>query len=83
METIEEVKSLLGEVLQISDRAAQFDADTGLFGSIPELDSMAVATLIAGLEDHFGFIVDDDEMSAETFSTVGSLTDFVEQKLNG
>lgn len=81
METMEEVKSLLGEVLQIGDRAAQFDADTGLFGSIPELDSMAVATLIAGLEDHFGFVIDDDEMSAEIFSTVGTLTAFVDQKL--
>lgn len=82
MSTIEEVKSLLGEVLQIGERAQTFDVDTGLFGSIPELDSMAVATLIAGLEDRFGFIVEDDEISAETFGTVGTLTSYVDEKLS-
>ncbi|TAN71929.1 MAG: acyl carrier protein, partial [Gallionella sp.] len=30
----------------------------------------------------FGFIVADDEISAETFATLGSLVKFVERKLN-
>ena len=82
MSTIEEVKKLLGEVLQIGDRAQAFEVDTGLFGAIPELDSMAVATLIAGLEDRFGFMVEDDEISAETFGTVGTLASYVDEKLS-
>lgn len=82
MSTIEEVKGLLGEVLQIGERAAAFDTDTALFGHIPEFDSMAVATLIAGLEDRFGFIVEDDEISAETFGTLGTLTSYVDEKLS-
>lgn len=77
---IEEVKSLLGDSLQIQDRVAQMNADTPLLGSLPELDSMAVVSIITALEENYGFIVDDDEISAETFETLGSLVSFVEQK---
>ena len=33
------------------------DASTGLLGSLPELDSMAVAELLAAVEHRFGFEV--------------------------
>jgi acyl carrier protein len=33
------------------------------------------------LEEHFGFVVDDDEIDASVFETVGSLVAFVEGKL--
>jgi acyl carrier protein len=33
------------------------------------------------LEDQFGFTVDDDELSAEIFESVGSLRRFVDGKL--
>lgn len=54
--------------------------DTPLLGSLPELDSMAVANLIVALEQHFGFEVQDDEISARHFATVGSLASFVASK---
>jgi acyl carrier protein len=53
-----------------------------LFGSLPELDSMAVVAVITALEERFGFEVDDDEITAETFETVGSLSAFVAGKLD-
>lgn len=55
--------------------------DTQLLGSLPELDSMAVANLILALEQQFGIEVRDDEISACHFATVGSLAGFVESKL--
>ncbi|MRX06432.1 acyl carrier protein [Pseudoduganella sp. FT25W] len=55
--------------------------DTQLLGSLPELDSMAVANLILALEQQFGIEVRDDEISARHFATVGSLAGFVESKL--
>ena len=55
--------------------------DTMLLGSLPELDSMAVANLLLALEQHFGFEVRDDEISARHFATVGSLSSFVHAKL--
>ena len=82
MDTLGEIKSILGEVLQLGTRAVDLCADTPLLGSLPELDSMAVATVIAGVEDRFGIFVEDDEISAETFETLGSLVAFVETKLN-
>jgi acyl carrier protein len=44
---------------------------------MPELDSMAVVSLIGALEEHFGIAVDDDDISASTFESVGTLCAFV------
>ena len=41
------------------DRLDSMDASTGLLGSLPELDSMAVVELLAEIEDRFGFEIDD------------------------
>lgn len=81
MDTRTEVLRILDEVLSLGGRAMKFSADTPLLGAIPELDSMAVVTLITTLEDRFGIMVDDDEISGDTFATVGSVTDFVAGKL--
>ena len=59
----------------------RFDATTPLLGAIPELDSMAVVTLITTIEERFGIVVDDDEISGDTFATVGSVTEFVVNRL--
>jgi acyl carrier protein len=75
-----EVKDILAQVLQLGDRAAQFTIDTQLLGSLPELDSFAVVNLITAFEDEYDFIVDDDEISADTFATLGALVAFVEGK---
>ncbi|HEY9550048.1 MAG TPA: acyl carrier protein [Kiloniellaceae bacterium] len=81
MAVIDGVKRVLQETLQLGDRVRGFDPSTPLFGSIPEFDSMAVVTVITALEEQFDIAVDDDDISAEVFETVGSLTRFVEQKL--
>lgn len=81
MSSIEQVKKILRESLQLGDRAAAFTGSTPLLGSLPELDSMAVVTVITALEEHFGFTVADDEISADTFATVDSLAAFVDHKL--
>ena len=80
MAVIEDVKAVLREVLQLGDRARHLDADTALLGGLPELDSMAVVAVIAGLEERFDITVADDEISAGTFETVGSLCNFIERK---
>ena len=83
LNTHKEVLSLLDEVLNLNGRSAEFSASTPLLGAIPELDSMAVVSLITGLEERFGFTVDDDEIEGSTFATVGSLVEFVDGKLAG
>lgn len=78
---LEQVKSVLGQTLQLGERVRHFDAATALFGSIPEFDSMAVVTVVAAIEERFGITVEDEEITAETFETVGTLSRFVERKL--
>lgn len=77
---LNDVKNCLGATLQL-DSVDEFTVATPLLGSLPELDSMAVVSVILSLEEHFGIEVDDDEISAETFETVGSLSAFVAGKL--
>ena len=82
MDTKKEVLSILDEVLNLGGASAQFDLDTQLLGALPDLDSMAVVGLINLLEERFGFAVEDDEIDGSAFATVGTLTDFVQGKLN-
>jgi acyl carrier protein len=81
MNVEKEVIRLLDEVLSLNGRSSSFTRATHLLGAIPELDSMAVVSLITGLEDQFGIVVDDDDIDGSTFASVGSLTDFVAGKL--
>jgi len=83
LDVLKEVLRVLDEVLSLAGRSAGFSRDTALLGAIPELDSMAVVSLIAALEDQFGMVVDDDDIDGSTFATVGSLSDFVSSKLAG
>lgn len=76
-----EVLRLLDQVLSLDGRAAGFTRATPLLGAIPELDSMAVVSLITALEETFGIVIDDDDIEGATFATVGSLVDFVSAKL--
>ena len=82
MDTLAQVKRVLRDTLNLGDRAERLTPDSGLLGSIPEFDSMAVVTVVTMLEDELGITVDDDELSAEVFATVGSLAEFVAQKIS-
>lgn len=82
MMTLDQVKLVLATALQLGARGQSMDAGTRLLGAIPELDSIAVVNVITALEEHFGITVADDEISADTFATLGSLSAFVEQKLD-
>ncbi len=81
MDVQAEVVNILENVLNLGGRSATFGPGTALLGSLPELDSMAVATVITSLEEHFGFVIDDDEIDGSAFTTVKSLVDFVQGKL--
>ena len=81
MDIQKEVLSVLDETLSLRGQSTTFLADTPLLGAIPEIDSMAVVGILTALEERFDFIVDDDEIDGTVFETVGSLVQFVEQKL--
>lgn len=78
----EALRASLAEVLSIeADRIANFEAETALFGALPELDSMAVATLLTDLEDRLNVVIDDDDVDIESFETFGSLRSMLTRKL--
>ena len=81
---VDEVAAVLAETLALApDSAAALERDTRLFGNLPELDSMAVATVLTALEDRFGILIDDDEIDGEIFETYGNLLAFSLRKVNG
>jgi acyl carrier protein len=80
-QTQQAVIEILDRTLSLKGRAAGFDLGTPLLGALPELDSMAVLSLITALEDQLGFVIHDDEIDGETFATLGSLVTFVTGKL--
>ena len=81
LDTTSEVISMLQHVLGLGDRVRGFTRDTRLLGAIPEIDSMAVVSLLTSMEERYGFAIADDEIDGSAFATVGSLSDFIEAKL--
>ncbi|HEX7742088.1 MAG TPA: acyl carrier protein [Sphingobium sp.] len=78
------VRDLLRDVLALSqDRVDAFDADTPLFGALPELDSMAVASLLTEMEDRLHILIEDEDIDGETFETFGTLVEFAQAKVDG
>ena len=77
---LDDVVSIIRRTLQMPDDRV-LTADTPLLGAVPEFDSMSVVTVMTDIEDRFGFIVEDDEVSADTFATIGALHNYVLSKL--
>jgi acyl carrier protein len=78
------LRQVLADVLGLpAERIAQFDRETGLFGHLPELDSMAVAGLLTEIEDQLDIIIEDDEVDGEMLESYGALLAFAEAKRQG
>lgn len=78
------LRGVLRDVLGLS--SAQVDAftpATGLFGHLPELDSMAVVSLLTEMEDRLDIVLEDDEIDGDLLETYGALLTFVIAKRSG
>jgi acyl carrier protein len=77
-----ELKGLIADVLGIAPAQADaLEPDSGLFGHLPELDSMAVAGLLTEMEDRLGIVIEDDDVDGEMLETYGGLLAFAKAKL--
>jgi acyl carrier protein len=75
------LRGVLRDVLGLrADQVAAITSETGLFGTLPELDSMAVAGLLTEIEDRLDIVIDDDEVDGELLETYGNLLAFVTAK---
>ena len=77
-----ELKSIISDVLGIDEEQAdELNDESGLFGHLPELDSMAVAGLLTEMEDRLDIVIEDDDVDGEMLETYGGLLAFAEAKL--
>ena len=81
-EIVATTKRILKEALQLGHRADALTEGSRLMGAIPELDSMAVVTLLTMFEDELGIVIEDDEVTGDIFQTVGTLAGFVESAVS-
>lgn len=78
-----ELKSIIADVLGVdAEDADALDEDSGLFGHLPELDSMAVAGLLTEIEDRLDIVIDDEDVDGEMLETFGGLLAFAKAKLS-
>ena len=76
-----QLRAILRDILGLKPaQTAALDVDSGLFGALPELDSMAVAGLLTELEDRLGILIEDDEVDGEMLESFGSLSRYAIDK---
>ncbi|HER35564.1 MAG: acyl carrier protein [Halothiobacillaceae bacterium] len=78
----DQVRGVIVQTLDLPGPKQRFTPDSGLFGEIPELDSMGVVLLLTALEDRFDIQLSDDEIDAEWFATFGSVTEFIRPRVD-
>lgn len=78
------LRQILTDVLGLKPgQADAFEAETGLFGHLPELDSMAIAGLLTEMEDRLDIIVEDEDIDGELLATYGNLLAYADAKRAG
>lgn len=78
MSKLEQLNTLLADILELD--TSEFNKDTELLGALPEFDSMAVIKVITAMEEAFDIDVDDEDIDASLFETVGTLLDYIEDQ---
>lgn len=78
-DTIEKVRKIVAQTVGGEYKDKPIPDDMRLIGNV--LDSMAVNNLIVALEENFGIVFDDEDLSAEAFETVASLSDLIKKKI--
>lgn len=76
------VKKVITERLKLNVNAEEISNNTPLIGKGLGLDSVGVLELVVGLEQEFDMMFDDSEMNIELFENIGSLTNYINKKLN-
>ena len=63
----------------LSGDASRLRSDGSLLGDV--IDSMGVISLVSYLQEHFGIIVEDDEVIPSNLDTIDNLVGYVAKKL--
>ena len=78
----EEIVQILISDLEIDPAIlSTVDSDTPLLGRGIGLNSVETLTLVAGIEEAFDIQIDDADLTAEIFKSLGALTEYVLRKI--
>jgi acyl carrier protein len=75
MDVAGSIRSFIQDELMFGDASVKVEKDTSLCDGI--IDSIALMELVAFLEERFGIQIDDTDLSAENFRTVGAIEQLV------
>ena len=79
MSNLQQLNTVLAELLKVD--TTTFTEETDLLGAIPEFDSMAVVGLITSMEEVFNIAINDDDLDASLFETVGSVLNYIDNAM--
>ena len=82
MTILEKLLTILDNELHLKGEALNFTEDTKLRGSLRQLDSMAIVSVITALEEQLGFEFPEDQLDGAIFESVGSLVSCVTRLLS-
>lgn len=81
MSALEIAVAIVRSCLQL-DEQLELTEDTYLMGNFAEFNSLTITTMIVEIEDRLGCDIDDDEISGEIFETIGTLAEFIQEKMS-
>ena len=81
MESLELTRNIVRACLQLGTLADTFDRDTQLLGGLPEVNSLTITAIVATVEEELDCEISDSEITAEIFESMGSLADFIGEKM--
>lgn len=80
-------KEILSKICELVQTYSQFEGDNvQLDGDLKEdygIDSITLVELLVDIESQFDITFDSSFLTYESFSTAGSIADYIDQKLNG
>jgi serine O-acetyltransferase len=79
-DTVDRLVALLRRNVEAVPLPTKMDGATGLLGEGIGLDSVEILKLVCAIEEEFELTIDESELTAARFKTVGSLAGFIQEK---
>ena len=79
-ELVSRLVSLLRRTVEVVTMPSQVDRSTGLLGEGIGLDSVEILKLVCAIEEEFDLTIDESQLTAARFKTVGSLATFIHER---
>lgn len=81
MDTATKLKELLAKELNLKIKPEEITDDMPLFGEGLGLDSLDAVEIVVILKKHMGVTIVDSQQAREVFTSIKTLSDFVEAEL--